>query len=32
MGEYLLAPEVDLPKSFEKIRLLWQKLQTAILV
>jgi hypothetical protein len=32
MGEYVTAPEDDLAKAFEKIRSLWQKLQTAVLV
>lgn len=32
MKEYLALPEEDLAKGFEKVRSLWQKLQTGVLV
>lgn len=32
MQEYVALPEDDLVKGFEKVRSLWQKLHTAVLV
>ena len=32
MREYLALPEEDVGKGFEKVRSLWQKLQTGVLV